>query len=370
MTVMDPDRWRRLEPLLDRALELAPAERSAWLHAMDADSPDVAAELRGLLACDERAERDRFLTELAKPSLAGLQLGAYTLEKELGRGGMGSVWLARRTDRRLNGLAAVKLLNLSGSSAGGQERFSREGSVLARLNHAGIARLFDSGISPDGQRFLVLEYVDGQRIDRFVEEHALPLTERVRLFLRVLDAVAYAHANQVVHRDLKPTNIFVTGDGTVKLLDFGIAKLVDAADDGTTDAATLEGRCPFTPEFAAPEQVRGEAITTATDVYGLGVLLYVLLSGRHPTFRGAGSAVATTGELFAAEPSPLGLGDLDTVLVKSLRQAPSGRYQTAAEFSADLQRWLQHDQVRAPADSLAYRARKFTRAIGGRLRER
>ena len=358
---MDADRWRLLEPLLDRALELAPEERIAWLHTMHVDSPDIAGELRALLACDDRAERNGFLTELAKPTLAGLQLGAYTLEKELGRGGMGSVWLARRTDGRFDGLAAVKLLNLSLSSAGGAERFRREGSLLARLTHSGIARLVDAGVSRDGQPYLVLEYVDGQRIDRFVEEHELPLTERVRLFLRVLDAVAHAHANLIVHRDLKPTNILVTGDGAVKLLDFGIAKLIDVGEHGTTDPVTLEGARAFTPEFAAPEQVRGEAITTATDVYALGVLLYVLLSGRHPTLRGARPAVASTETLFAREPSPLGLGDLDSILAKSLRQEPSERYQTAAEFSADLQRWLQHEPVSARADSLGYRARRFIR---------
>jgi serine/threonine-protein kinase len=368
MTVMDLDRWRTLEPLLDHALELAPEARAAWLASLSVSSPEIAAELIALLACDDIAERDGFLADLAKPSLAGLRLGAYTLERELGRGGMGSVWLGRRTDGRFEGLAAVKLLNISLSTAAWQERFRQEGSILARLTHPGIARLLDAGVSQDGQPYLVLEYVDGQRIDTFVAERKLGVRERIQLVLQVLDAVGHAHANLVIHRDLKPTNILVTAGGAVKLLDFGIATPVDAgssANDTSTGslpcAVTVDGARAFTPEFAAPEQVRGEAITTATDVYGLGVLLYMLLSGRHPTVDGSQIPTARYDALFANEPAPLGLGDLGTVVAKALRREPSERYQTAAQLSSDLQRWLRHEPVSAQPDSLAYRARTFTR---------
>lgn len=316
MTVMDLDRWRTLEPLLDHALELAPEPRAAWLESLRASSPELAAELTALLACDDIAERGGFLSELSKPSLAGLRLGAYTLERELGRGGMGSVWLARRTDGRFDGLAAVKLLNISLSTASWQERFRQEGSILARLTHPGIARLFDAGVSGDGQPYLVLEYVDGQRIDTFVADRQLGVRERVQLILQVLDAVGHAHANLVIHRDLKPTNILVTAAGAVKLLDFGIASPVcagiDASDtsgaSSTGSAASLDGARAFTPEFAAPEQVRGEVITTATDIYGLGVLLYMLLSGHHPTAERSQIAGTNFDALFAHEPAPLGLG--------------------------------------------------------------
>jgi eukaryotic-like serine/threonine-protein kinase len=369
MTVMDLDRWRTLEPLLDHALELAPDARAAWLEALGASSPELAAELIVLLACDDMAEREGFLADLAKPSLAGLPLGAYTLERELGRGGMGSVWLARRTDGRFEGFAAVKLLNISLSTAAWQERFRQEGSILARLTHPGIARLLDAGVSQDGQPYLVLEYVDGQRIDTFVAERKLGVRERIQLVLQVLDAVGHAHANLVIHRDLKPTNILVTAGGSVKLLDFGIATPVGAgigasdtsAGGSAGGAMTVDGARAFTPEFAAPEQVRGEAITTAADVYGLGVLLYILLSNRHPTADGSQIPTASFDTLFANEPAPLGLGDLDTVVAKALRREPSERYQTAAEFSSDLQRWLRHEPVSARTDSLAYRARMFTR---------
>jgi eukaryotic-like serine/threonine-protein kinase len=281
----------------------------------------------------------------------------------LGRGGMGSVWLARRTDGRFEGRAAVKVLNLALLSATGQERFRREGSVLARLAHPGVARLLDAGVTAAGQPFLVLEYIDGERIDAFVERRQLTVEGRIRLVLQVLAAVEHAHANLIVHRDLKPSNILVTRDGDVKLLDFGIAKLLDA--DGTSDrtALTADGGRPLTPEFAAPEQVQGEPITTATDVYALGVLLYLLLSGRHPTSdaSGARTMAGTFRRLLEVEPSRLGLGDLDAVLGKALRKSPRERYQTAAAFAEDLERYLRREPVRAKPDSLAYRANRFVR---------
>jgi len=361
MAVPDRDRWRLIEPLLDRALDLSPEQRADWLDALGTTAPDIAAELSSLLADDDAAEQRGFLSMPVELSLAGVVVGAYTLERPLGHGGMGSVWLARRTDGRFEGRAAVKLLNLALLSGAGQERFRREGSVLARLEHAGIARLLDAGVSATGQPYLVLEYVDGQRIDDYVRAHGLGPVARVRLFLSVLEAVGHAHASLIVHRDLKPSNILVRRDGAVKLLDFGIAKLLDG-DAGAPRTPTMEDVRALTPEYAAPEQVRGEAITTATDVYALGVLLYVLLSGRHPTAEGCHTpAQALEALLSDLTPRPTGLGDLDLVLRRALRQNPGERYQSVTAFAEDLQRWLRHEPVSAGPDSLGYRARKLLR---------
>jgi tetratricopeptide (TPR) repeat protein len=362
MPPIDRDRWRELEPLLDRALELPPDARAVWLEELRAGSPELAAELAALLSHESEADRGEFLTNRPALSLAGLVLGAYTLERPLGQGGMGSVWLARRSDGRFEGTAAVKLLNLSLLSPTGRERFRREGTVLARLTHLGIARLLDAGVAPSGQPYLVIEHVEGRRIDAFAAERTLSQPERIQLLLQVLDAVGHAHANLIVHRDIKPSNILVTADGTVKLLDFGIAKLLEGEGDGERTALTGEGGA-LTPEFAAPEQVKGEPVTTATDVYGCGVLLYLLLSGRHPTTGDTPSPTpaAAVRAVLETEPVRLGLGDLDTILAKALRKAPAERYQTAVAFAEDLRRYLRQEPVTARPDSFAYRARKFAR---------
>src|SRR5689334_8512587 len=229
MPVLDPDRWPLVEPLLDQALDLPPAERAAWLAELRTRSPAIADEVASLLAADELADSADLLGEPLHVSrgapdaeaLAGTAIGAYTLERPLGEGGMGAVWLARRTDGRFEGRAAVKLLHLALVTPAGREAFRREGSALARLTHRGIARLLDAGVTAGGQPYLVLEYVDGVRIDAYAAARRLSIAERLRLFLDVLAAVDHAHGQLVVHRDLKPSNIFVTADGTVKLLDFG-----------------------------------------------------------------------------------------------------------------------------------------------------
>ena len=210
---------------------------------------------------------------------------------------MGAVWLARRSDGRFEGRAAVKLLNLSLVGRAGEERFRREGTILARLSHPHIARLIDAGVSLAGQPYLVLEHVEGEPIDLYCDRHGIGLDARLHLFLDVLDAVSHAHANLIVHRDIKPSNVLVDTDGRVKLLDFGIAKLLEGeADGGETTALTRESGRALTPEYASPEQVTGGPITTATDVHALGTLLYVLLTGRHP----ADAAMRSTAELVRA----------------------------------------------------------------------
>ena len=302
---------------------------------------------------------------------------------------MGSVWLARRSDGRYEGEAAVKLLNLALLDPIGAERFRREGTLLARLGHPHIARLLDAGVAEGGQPYLVLERVLGERIDRYCDERRLSSDARIRLFLDVLAAVAHAHANLIVHRDLKPSNILVTTDGTVKLLDFGIATLLEEGGTGST-ASTLTdvgGARALTPEYAAPEQVAGEPVTTATDVYSLGVLLYLLLAGRHPTGAGSRTAADHLSAVLNTVPPRLGAGltpeaagarsasaerlrrlyagDLENIVAKALKKRPQERYLTVAAFAADLRRYLGHEPVTARPDSVWYRTRKFVRRNRG-----
>ena len=356
MALLDPDRWRVLSPLLDRMLDLTHRERETWLAELRTSSPELAAELTSLMASDSAAEARAFLLVEPHVTLSGVELGAYTIERPLGSGGMGSVWLARRTDGRFEGRAAVKLLNLALVSARGQARFRREGSVLARLTHPGIARLLDAGVSAGGQPYLVLEYIDGVPIDEYVESHHLSRDARIKLFMQVLDAVGSAHANLIVHRDIKPSNILVTNGGVVKLVDFGIAKLLDT-DSNDRAALTAEGARALTPDFAAPEQVYGQDITTATDVYALGLLLYLLLSGHHPRPISAENDRVP----FDTEPASLRSGDLDTILGKALRKDPRERYQTVAAFADDLARYQRHEPVGARRASAVYRIGKLVR---------
>jgi serine/threonine-protein kinase len=363
MPLVDSERWRTLEPLLDEALELRPEQRAQWLEDLGRSSPAVAADLVALLAGDESAEQSKFLERPVNVTLAGLELDGWRLERPLGHGGMGSVWLARRSDGRFEGSAAVKLLSLALVDDAGIARFRREGSTLARLTHPGIARLLDAGVTPQGQPFLVLEYVEGTPIDVWVHERNLSTADRVELFLGVLDVVAHAHASLVVHRDLKPSNILITSSGDVKLLDFGIARLLD--DQGR--ASLTEGWRALTPEYAAPEQVSKHTadVTTAIDIYAAGVLLYVLLSRRHPTAEGCETPGEVLTALIDKQPPPLGLGDLDIVVAKALRKEPAERYATVSAFADDLSRWLRHLPVHARPQSVTYRARKFARRNRG-----
>jgi serine/threonine protein kinase len=378
MSGIDAVRWRELSSYLDQALELSGTDRLAWLETLRTTEPNVAAELQVLLGRLESLESSHFLeddlSQFLKPeSLVGQTLGAYTLEASVGRGGMGSVWLARRSDGHFEGKVAVKLLNIALMGRGGEERFRREGRVLAKLTHANIARILDAGVTQSSQPYLVLEYVEGIAFDRYCAEHSLDIQARLKLFLDVLGAVGHAHANLIVHRDIKPTNILVTADGVVKLLDFGIAKLIE--DDEKTAPATMlthDGNRALTPEYAAPEQVLNAPITVATDVYSLGVLLYSLLSdGQHPTASGLSSAPQLIRALLENEPTRLSTavadpkakrslrGDLDNILAKALKKKPQERYASVREFADDLRRYLNNEPVLARADSARYRVGKF-----------
>ena len=370
MVAMGRDRWRELEPLLDQALDLPAEEREVWLRELGQRSPDDAAELKRLLASEAAADRTGFLTagHTVRPDigLEGLELGSYTLERPLGQGGMGSVWLARRTASP-GEKAAVKLRNLTLASPTAQARFRREGSVLARLAHPGIARLLDAGVSPSGQPYLVMEYIDGKPIDLYATEQAMGVERRLELFVQVLDAVGHAHQHRIVHRDLKPSNILVTRDGTVKLLDFGIAKLLEPEPGTDQSWTTTDGMLTLTPEYAAPEQVTGGPITPATDVYVLGTLLYVLLSGHHPTAGGLRTQRDIVRALFEVQPAVLDMGDAGTIADKALRKQPRDRYQTIGAFRDDVQRCLRREPIVARRASLADRVQTFVRRKGGKV---
>jgi eukaryotic-like serine/threonine-protein kinase len=388
---LDRARWTVLSSHLDEALDQPSSERAAWLERLRARDSALADEIEALLADHDRAEEEGFLARAPEPrsTLAGQALGAYTLREQIGRGGMGSVWLAERSDGRYEGVVAVKLLNASLIGLDAENRFRREGRILARLRHPHIAHLVDAGVSPAGQPFLVLEHIDGEHIAAYCDRRRLGLEARVRLFRDVLAAVAHAHANLIVHRDLKPSNVLVDGSGAVKLLDFGVAKLLtpDAAAEPPT--LTLESTAWVTPEYAAPEQLTNGSISTATDVFALGVLLFELLSGRHPA--GTLSREAP-GELLrivvhheptrlsAADDGPVSMrsraadrgttpealrrglrGDLETIAAKAVKKDPSERYASVVAMDDDLRRYLEHAPIAARPDRFSYRAAKFVR---------
>lgn len=363
MSSIPIERWKLVSPYLDRALELSPADREVWLTELTNSTPDIAADVRTLLAAREENDFDGFLAdspaanavEVAPAVLAGKRVGPYILEREIGRGGMGSVWFASRGDGRYDARVAVKLLTNAWVGEQGSRRFRREGNVLARLDHPNVARLLDAGVTEGGQPYLVLEYVEGSRIDEYANAQQLSVRARLRLFVGVLAAVSHAHRQLIIHRDIKPSNIFVTNDGTVKLLDFGIAKLI--THDESTDAQTRADSRLLTPEYAAPEQLLGQPVTTATDVYSLGVTLYVLLTGQHP--------FPTVSHSLEAEVPRLLRGDLDSILRKALRKQPNERYASVDGFADDLRRFLNHEPVSAGPDSVRYRVGKFVRRHRG-----
>ena len=405
MPPLSPNRWRALSPYLDQALEIPTQDRAAWLASIGARDEFLAADLQKMLEEHHLVHESKFLERaLLDPrmaltqSLAGQTVGMYRLLELIGQGGTGSVWLAERCDGRFEGRAAVKLLNIALVGRAGEERFGREGTILARLRHPRIAHLIDAGVSSTGQPYLVLEHVNGQSIDRYCDEHALGIEARLYLFLDVLDAVAHAHANLIVHRDIKPANVLVSVDGQVKLLDFGIAKLIernggwDSAAAGAMSALTREGGAVLTPEYAAPEQLAGGVITTATDVYGLGVLLYLLLTGQHPAGRALKSPATLIQAIVDTEPlrvsdavvspaetddartwhaSQCGMtlgrlrrslrGDVDTIVAKALKKNPAERYASVVALADDLRRFLRREPISARPDTVRYRTARFVR---------
>ncbi|MBL8363043.1 MAG: serine/threonine protein kinase [Rubrivivax sp.] len=361
--------WPRVSELLDVALEVPQAARDDWLARLDGDDAETLRPvLRRLLADGSSAEPA--LPELDNDGAyrPGMDIGPYRLVHPLGQGGMGTVWLARRADGTLQRPVALKLPRVAGSPRLA-ERLARERDVLAALSHPNIAQLLDAGVTPSGQPFLALEVVAGVPIDRWCAEHALPLAARLELFLQAARAVAHAHAHLVVHRDLKPSNLLVTDEGRLKLLDFGIAKLLDTSDA----ALTQEGVRPMTPQYAAPEQVAGRPVDTRADVYALGLLLFEMLTGQRP-YRLLRSTAAALEEAVltqeVARPSDSVTdrsaaralkGDLDVIVGKALKKSPAERYATVEALAEDIERHLSHRPVLARPDSAGYVLRRFVR---------
>ncbi|HSM36079.1 MAG TPA: serine/threonine-protein kinase [Longimicrobiales bacterium] len=396
MTAGDRDlaRWERIQAIFDEAIDVPPAERDALLASACGDEHELRREVESLLEAHETAET--FLEGAGIAAVApwlsdppagktsaqgeagkGLHFGPYRVIRELGRGGMGTVFLAERADDRYQRTVAIKLVRTFGGESL-ERRFQKEQRILASLEHPSIARLYDAGTTPAGQPFLVMEHVRGSPIDAYCEERGLPVDDRLRLFDRVCRAVEFAHGRLIVHRDLKPSNILVTDEGVPKLLDFGVARLLAVDEEADSNPTTVGARA-MTPEYASPEQLRGDPVSTSTDVWALGVLLYRLLTGRHPYRFGSRSPQVverTLQEARAALPSAAVLeegapdatararrlrGDLDTITMAALRLEPDRRYGTVAELRADVEAHLRGFPVGARPDSWRYRAGKFAR---------
>ena len=394
---LDPESWPDLSRLLDEWLDLPEESRAAWLERLEPRYSALLPTLRQMIEAEARAAAAGLLNTLPRISgpadasaaaapmpagcNAGESIGPYRLLRELGHGGMGVVWLAERADGELKRQVALKLPIVSLHNRALVDRFTRERDILAQLTHPRIARLYDAGIADRGQPFLAIEYVEGETIAVHCDREGFGLSQRLKLFLQVLDAVQYAHANLVVHRDLKPANILVTAGGDVRLLDFGIAKLLTQGEAHETELTRIGGRL-LTPDYASPEQVAGNVITTASDVYSLGVVLFELLTGERPyklkrqTRRSleeaivAGEplrpsqAVQDSDKAHARATTPGKLcrdlrGDLDTIVVKTLSKAPRDRYPTADAFAQDIGRHLRGEPVLARPESRWYRAGKF-----------
>jgi len=376
---MNSDRFRRTEELFHAAMSHPEAERDAFLQQSCADDPGLRAEVERLLAA--HASAGDFILSPAIESArarvgadagwAGLLVGPYRVIRELGRGGMGAVYLAERADGQYEHRVALKLIKRGMDTEQVLARFRAERQILASLDHPNIARLLDGGSTDQGTPFFAMEYIEGEPIDTWADRRELSVDDRLRLFLQVSGAVAYAHQHLVVHRDIKPLNILVTAEGVPKLLDFGIAKVLHDTGDQTT--STVTGMRLLTPEYASPEQVEGQHATTVSDVYSLGVVLYELLTGRspyRPRSRAPIDVVEAVRTTDPERPSAVGnteklrrrlRGDLDTILLTALRKEPARRYQSVEQFAGDVRRHLEGLPVRARPDTFRYRAGKFVR---------
>ncbi|NIR73219.1 serine/threonine protein kinase [candidate division KSB1 bacterium] len=401
---MTPERWKKVQTLFERALELQPGQREAFLRRACAVDAELYREVTSLLEADRTPHS--LLEGLALDAVdlpaesdwEGKQVGAYKIIRKIGSGGMGAVFLAERTQGDFEQRVALKLIKPGMDSEDILRRFRSERQILARLQHPNIARLLDGGRNDDGRPYFTLEYVDGEPIDRYCDRQRLTIEQRLQLFQTVCAAMHYAHRNLVVHRDLKPGNILATADGTVKLLDFGIAKMLTPENDGHPSplpTLTRAGARVLTPEYAAPEQIRGDPITTAADIYALGVLLYELLTGRSPHQFSTRSPAEVERAVLTTEPKkpstvvtqkqtpaptddlpttedicaarrilPERLrrrlrGDLDNICLMALREEPERRYSSAEQLLDDIKRHLNGLPVAARPDTLRYRATKF-----------
>ncbi|MFL6196243.1 MAG: tetratricopeptide repeat protein [Thermoanaerobaculia bacterium] len=391
---MNPDHWLRADEVFAQALERAPEDREAFLDRACAGEPELRRKVERLLAADER---DGSFLERPAGELLGIlfdadeggRIGPYRLLSRIGGGGMGTVYRARREDEHYQQDVAVKILRSGLQSTEALHRFLSERQILARLEHPNIARLYDGGSTEDGRPYLVMELVEGLPLDEYCDSHRLTVDQRLGLFRRICAAVQYAHQNLLVHRDLKPANILVTSAGEPKLLDFGIAKRLEP-DPASDPRRTRTGLRIMTPSYASPEQIKGEPITTASDVYSLGVVLYELLVGRSPypasaglpheieraiceaeperpsaaLFRGEHPSASAVAEARCARPQALQrrlLGDLDNIVLMALRKDPGRRYGSVAQLSRDLESHLHSLPVRARPETFPYVAGKFLR---------
>jgi serine/threonine protein kinase len=379
---IDAQAWAELNQLLDAALDQPAALRGHWLDTLAPEFDALKPQLRDLLSRAGGVETGDFFNTLPKLDIdarewapadaridAGDQVGPYRLVRELGDGGMGTVWLAERTDGLISRCVALKLPHGAWKRAGLAGRMAREREILATLNHPNIARLYDAGLTGDGQPYLALEYVEGRPIDEYCQDRTPDLRSRLELFAQVANAVAYAHGKLIVHRDLKPANILVTAEAQVRLLDFGIAKLLEEGEAKETRLTRLSGRA-LTPDYASPEQILGEPLTVTSDVYSLGVILYELLTGIRPYKLKRDSRGALEDAILQAEPAlPSAVadrrrskslrGDLDTIVQKALKKKPEERYATVHALLDDIRRHLSARPVLAQPDSTWYRVGRF-----------
>lgn len=392
---MTKDSWQILEAAFAEATSLKGEARAKMLAAFAADHPELGQQLRDLLAADTRDDRElaapiassaREFAESETDPWDNRRIDAWTIKRRIADGGMGAVFLAERSDEEYQQTAALKVMTAQLLAKDAVTRFRSERQILASLNHPNIAKLMDGGSTAEQLPYLVMEYIDGLPIDRYCDEKQLAIAERLQLFTKVCNAVDFAHRNLVVHRDLKPSNILVDKDGEPKLLDFGIAKLLESSSVQQTAFVTREGMRAMTPEYASPEQVRGEPISVASDVYALGVLLYKLMTGHSPygvttavpreyeaailereplrpstvvTSPGSGAAI---GENRGTSPQGLQrrlAGDLDNIVLRALQKEPQRRYATVSDFAADIGRYLAYRPVLARGDDWPYKLRKF-----------
>jgi hypothetical protein len=390
---IDPEQWSTLSRLLDEALDVPISRLDHWLDSLPPRDARHRSKLRELLKQRAAAETGDFLITLPKvthrrtpriPAVPGITpgtvIGPYIVEEEIGRGGMGAVWRARRSDGVIKRPLALKLPLAGPHSQELIERFARERDILGELSHPNIARLDDAGVTDSGQPFLALEHVPGVPLTAYCDERGLDIRARLRLYMQVLRAVQHAHGHLVIHRDLKPSNVIVTPQGQAMLLDFGIAKLIPDEDHGRTQI----GAGALTPEYASPEQIAGKPVSTASDIYSLGVLLFELLTGERPyrlsrTTRGAleqailrseakhpSAAVQSIAAAMARGTSLKTLsnllrGDLDTIVLKALKKSPAERYATADALLRDIEHYLRGEPVTARADGSWYR---FCKLVG------
>ena len=370
--------FERIDALFHAALEQPEGEREAYLDQACGDDRKLRARLRAMLAHDAGG-RDRLADAVAagrrefapEPESMPERIGPFRLLRRLGRGGMGTVWLGQRDGSDFSQQVAIKLLRDLDASDAINARLRRERSLLARLEHPHIARLVDGGELDSGTPWVAMEYIEGTGLTRFAEDRALELRARLRLFLQLLDAVAYAHRHLIVHRDIKPENVLVDGDGTLKLLDFGIAKLLEE-EAGPARTSTMTVAAAMTPSYASPEQLLGQSVSTQSDIFSLGVVLYELLTGILPFPPEGGDspltqqqricttqAVAPSRAPSPATPRRRLRGDLDNIVLKALRKEPSRRYASADALAEDLRRYLDGRPVSARPDSWRYRSSKF-----------